>query len=399
MRFRAATIATLLAVLPAITDALGAIEVDFSLGNGSALNLSADTTTFSQQNTLGLGLRAPFTSEAELRVGVTGSFVSADGATPQLGLSVDQLLFSVESLTDAGLASLNLGRLAVAEPTGIVANLPADGVRIGLITPRTTWELTAAYTGLPIGVGQSERRAQWIGTATVAFPELFARQSIIATLTGATAAPGLDGNVPESFLTAYGSLVLTGPISTQTFYTVFGVLSLFDGVLDGIARDGVSGAAGLSLRHYFQDPWDTAILVDTGLATGGDLPFRPLTNTSLAELLPGVFGNVVGIDVLFTTKPVSFGGSDRLGVSPRLGARLLARLEEGPGTIAGLDTATAAGIVGTEAELGVEIRPSSDVRIGASGIVAIPTDLPVTGGVLADTSPLGRIGIDLEVSF
>lgn len=392
----------------------GAVELDFSLASRTAFGL-VPSPGLQQDLDLSGTLRIPVSPDVELAAaGFYGVTASESGVSHRADLT--RLYGRARILGPESLVVLEVGRIGFSDPTGFVANMIFDGVSAAITSPELGVDLAAGYSGALFGsagpdaltpseasaAAQGRAPARLVASADLTLPELFLRQSIVVSLVGTLDLPELAAAAPaESFSALYASLVATGPITTQSFYTVFGTLGLQDYRIAAAGDPAPAGAAGVSLRLYFDDSFNSALLIETALATGAsgtDRPFTPVTNTSLTGLFSMVFGNIFAADVSFSTRPVSFGRSERLGLRVGLSGRGIFRLTEGEGSLAGAPTTLAPGYLGSEAELAFDLRPLSDLRLALAGIVGLPGPNLVAAG-LSPAGPIAGARLSVQLGF
>lgn len=333
-----------------------------------------------------------------------------------------------------GALSYRAGRFSLSDAPRILISQRIDGAAASLELPNVQFRIAGGYTGLlfpdPAGLyvtatdlGEYEEDddllapGKVIGLASTAFPELIGNHSL--RLLGVAQLDTRDrlDDGEEKLSTYYPAVVLDGPVSRSLFYTA-GVAGGF-GTLERETGDSTesstlaSGMGTLSVQYLpWSLNWFNAELGVVG-ATGDEsvesylerdsgetlTQFVPLRSFGVGEVLAPDLANLVVPRLQLEVKPFVNAGSGvarNVGVSvagygyfrPTAGATSVS-----PGTP---DSDTA--YIGSETDLRVSFRPTSDVGLSLYGGLFFPNS--------ASEAPLGsdaesawEAGAQLSVSF
>jgi hypothetical protein len=258
-----------------------------------------------------------------------------------------------------------------------------------------------------------------LGRLSIAFPELLSRQSILLTGIGQYDMPELAtaGPTAAEETGRYHSLHIgtgvTGPISRQLFYTLFGYYYRpWVGVPSDTLESGNGFAGGGSVRYYVEELAYSSIQLRGAIASGDDerltrvgaeggdsAHFVPITDPVVNELLDVAFTNVWLGEVSYSFRPFAPNYPSNTGLRIQIGVQALGRPAAGPGSVTGLDPEAPAGYLGTAANAEIRYRPTSDLTVSVAGSSLSPSGPAVTGGLLPSDRPLFRAALEARIAF
>ena len=334
----------------------------------------------------------------------------------------------------SGALSYRAGRFSLSDAPQILLSQRVDGAAASLELPNAQFRIAGGYTGLlfpdPAGLYTTATDlreyeedddffapGKVIGLASAGFPEVLGRQSLrLVGVAQLDTRGGLDDG-EESLSTYYPALVLDGPISRSVFYTVgvaggFGKLQRKSaGTTDSSTL--LSGMGTLTIQYL---PWSLNWLnaqigvvgatgdenVDSYLRrdSGESLnQFVPLRSFGVGEVLSPDLSNLVVPRLELEVKPFANAGTEvlrNIGIS--LGGYGYFRPTAGATSVSPGTPDSDTTYIGSETDLRVSFRPTSDVGLSVYGGLFLPntaSEAPL--GSDADTA--WEAGAELSVSF
>jgi hypothetical protein len=438
----------LTALLFGIAVSLSAQEIDFSLSNTTGLGNApgeAQTARYDHENQLMSSLR--WDLGRWLRLSASGFVVvesdfrgSTDaggdltslqlrGQIPRTGRDATGREYARSSVF--GFA---LGRQELTEFSGFVMDTAVDGLSLSYTTPVVDLGVTAGYHGLrlrnasallssPSETADQENLfapSRGIGKISVALPEVISRQSVLFTGIGQIDLPELPtagaeaASSTERYHALHVGTGVTGPVTTQLFYTVFGYYYApwFRSDSGDADYSGTGFAGGGSVRYYVEEFAYSSLQLRGAYASGdggrsqrigggagGTTHFVPITDPQVTALLDVAFTNVVLGEASYSFRPFAPSYPRNTGVRVELQMQALGRPTAGAGSVDGLESDAPAGYLGTAAKAEIRYRPTSDLILSLVGAAVWPGEAAVAGGLLPDGAALLRAGIDARLEF
>lgn len=333
-----------------------------------------------------------------------------------------------------GALSYRAGRFSLSDASQILLSQRIDGVAGTLDLTNVEFRLGAGYTGLlfpdPAGLYITAADLQEyeedddlfapgkaIGLAAVGFPEVVGRQTVrVLGVAQFDTRSDLEAG-EDSLSTYYPAIVVEGPITRSLFYTLgaaggFGTLERKSGSATE-STTLLSAMGTLSLQYLpWKLDWFNAELGVVG-ATGDDdvssyvardsgdklNQFVPLRSFGVGEVLSPDLSNLIAPRLLLEAKPFANSSSRmarNLGLS--LAGYGYFRPSSGATSVSPATPGSDTAFIGSEADLKVSFRPTSDVGLSVYGGLFMPNT--------ASESPLGsdadrawEAGAELSVSF
>ena len=316
-----------------------------------------------------------------------------------------------------GVLALDAGRFSFRDPTGLVLNHTADGVRTSLRFPTVTVEISGAYTGLLLNPssrirmtdadrGDEEDDDEFFGPArvlaqlTARLPDLPGRQSVSA---GALAQWDLrDDDADMTLNSQYLSLLATGPVVANLYHTNFVTLSTMQTSLGSDSDTGTALLFGSSLRYLRADWLGSRFGAGFTYASGADSgidPFVPINEAPTGTVFRPRLTNLMTARFTYAIRPwITSQSQTAKNIELSTGLRSFFRVQdgqplEGGSLLAGLSLEDDDRYAGTELEWAVRARLLPD--LGA----ALTTGLFLPGSGAADAEPefLGRFELSLSL--
>lgn len=291
------------------------------------------------------------------------------------------------------------GRFRFRDPTGRIWNHTADGASFELRFPRWWLQGAGAYTGLllnevsdirmtPTDSDEQSDSDQYfgpqraIGLVRVRLPELIERQSLTAFALLQFDLRDRDDD-EETLNTQYYGLQLDGPVEPVRglYYDVFGAAAL--GRLEeegGGESDITAGLYGARLRYFRERLRFSRILLEWLHASGSrEQEFVAINAPSTGFAFSPTLSNLMIATLGYSLRPFSTAASPALAaVQTGLTARSFMRSSVETGAAAVMPEATDAAddsrYLGTELELRLAVRPTSELGLVFTNAVFFPND-------------------------
>ncbi len=358
----------------------------------------------------------PLANDGRVVLTAEGSYVYSD----ERDYLFDVDLLRVSSLHPGvigadGVLALDAGRFRFRDPTGLVLNHTADGVRASLRFPTVIVELSGAYTGLLLNPSSQVRMTaadrgdeddddEFFGPARVLaqlsarMPDLPGRQSL--TL-GALAQWDLRDDDTEATLNSqYFSLVAAGPVVPNLFHTNFIALSTMQATVGSDSENGTALLFGTGLR-YLREEWlgsrfGAGFTYASGAGSSAD-PFVPVNNPTTGTVFQPRLTNLMTARFSYAIRPwITSSSQTAKNIELSTGLRSFFRAQddqplEGGSLLAGLNLDDGDRYAGTELEWAVRARLLPD--LGA----ALTTGLFLPGDGDAEPEFLGRFELSLSL--
>jgi len=415
----------------------GEPQFGFDSTTSAALG-NSDSTVFSAGERLDGWWKMPLGTDGSMFEGsahVSLDMDVNDDSNPSVdsGVSFDpagdidllRLAFVFPSAGNAERMKLDVGRLSLKDPTGLIVSHPADGALLGFDYSRLSFSIQAGYTGLilrktnDIAVSLFDQLAaaddsrltggsRLLMLARVDAPKLFGQSVGLSFLAQQDLNPeddlvaeweteevtGSGGKVD----TQYTSLFVSGPVVPNLFYDAwltFGsgrTLSYLDGeyqyvpilsYMTGFSVDYYRPAlynAAFNFRFvYASGDADAASAVE-GTVTDSSKRFVPLTASTFGVVFSPSLSNLIVAELGGSVKPFA---SYRL----QTGAKLFAffRPTDGAMGVSGLDATEDSSWLGFETDLYGNYRITSDLGVTLKTGVFIPGISP-SGAFDSDAS-------------
>ncbi len=393
-----------------------------------------DETDFVQEDTLTVWASA-----------LLGQFLRFDAAA-QAKVAIDDPHFyaDIDKLTLSGdipaaepgkpRFAFDLGKFFQSDFSSVVLAQPTAGLRLAFTYPAAQMKLALGYTGLnnknatslvvsrldALDLADDDAyfaSPRFIGSATVAFPELFARQSLtLSAIVQEDLRAQFDTVIEEgeevfnptgggTVDTQYWGLGLTGPLASSVYYDLYGYLGTGRTLTFEDDDQSTTGQAyryepilaylfGGSIRYYRPAFYKSSASLKFAFASGdadqiGYLEGNAKGNSgAFIPLAEGIFGlaftpqisNLVVAELSYSMKPFA-AFRDSLVSSLQTGVKVTPffKLAEGPLSDATVDPSAGSGYLGTELDGIVNLRPYSDLGLGLSLGLFIPN-----GGAFVD---------------
>jgi len=375
---------------------------------------------------------AHFSLDMDLNDDSNPSVDSGVSFDPSGDLDLLRLAFVFPSAGNAERMKLDVGRLPLKDPTGLIVSHPADGALLGFDYSRLSFSIQGGYTGLVlrksnrIAVSLFDRLAaaddsrltggsRLLMLARVDAPKVFGQSVGLSFLAQQDLNPeddlvaeweteevtGTGGKVD----TQYTSLVVSGPVVPNLFYDAwftFGsgrtlsylkdtesatgfsyqyvpILSYLTGFSVDYYRPALYNAAFNFRFVYASGDADAASAVE-GTVADSSKRFVPLTGSSFGVVFSPSLSNLIVAELGGSVKPFA---SYRI----QTGAKLFAffRPTDGAMGVSGLDATEASSWLGFETDLYGNYRITSDLGVSLKTGVFFPGISP-SGAFNSDAS-------------
>ncbi|TVQ37302.1 MAG: hypothetical protein EA384_12545 [Spirochaetaceae bacterium] len=321
------------------------------------------------------------------------------------------------AITPEAVLAVEAGRFGFKDPSGLVLNHTADGLRAALRLPVVEVELGGAYTGLLLNPSSQIRmtptdRAEEgdddeyfgpkrvLGQLNVRFGDLPGRQSVTA---GILAQWDLrDDDQAFTLNSQYYSLAAAGTLAANLFHSTFITLSTLQAETGGESDSGTALLLGTRLRYLREDWLGSRLSAGFNYASGaGDNldPFVAINDPASGTVFQPRLTNLMTISGGYAVRPWFGNRSQTLSnieFSTAVRAFLRARDDqplEGEGLLAGLILEDSKRYAGSEFEWAIRARLLPDLGAALTTGVFVPGD----GAVDAEPEFLGRLEVSVSL--
>ena len=321
------------------------------------------------------------------------------------------------AFTPEAVLALDAGRFAFREPSGLVLNHSADGVRAALRFPTVEVELGGAYTGLLLNPSSQIRmtptdRAEEgdddecfgpkrvLGQLNVRFGDLPGRQSVTA---GVLAQWDLrDDDEAFTLNSQYYTLAGAGAVAANLYHRTFVTLSTMQAEVDGESESGTALLLGTGLRYLREDWLGSRLSAGFRYASGqGDNldGFVTINDPATGTLFQPQLTNLMVISGGYAVRPWFDNRSQTLSnieFSTALRTFLRAQDDQplqGGGLLAGLILEEGKRYAGSEFEWAIRARLLPDLGAALTTGLFLPAD----GAVDAEPEFLGRLEVSVSL--
>ncbi|MBN1698097.1 MAG: hypothetical protein JW881_11335 [Spirochaetales bacterium] len=431
--------------------AVNLFSIDFGGYIDNATSYSIDEATgFYQIDRIALWLNQG--------LGENGSFSVNGNYTYALDMPVsgdlDLLLLQYKWLLDGGdlsMLSLDLGRFAFTDPTGLVLDHNADGFRLGFSYPAAILSVGFGYTGLlfkhnttiTLSIGDSADRSDpdvWfapgrmLGTIDCRFPDVAPGTDLWASLLfqkdlrsgdqiveEGTEEPQLAGGFYDS---VYAGTGLSGRMAPSLYYSAFAYVETgrsltyedddesytgksygYEPVLAFLAGFEISYYAEslsfsrIGLEAVFASGDEDAVSCVEGNIEGPSFLFTPISNRESFIVFDPALSNLFYMTASYQIKPLALAGYGMLDeVLALLSATAFFRPTTGViSETRGLVPDSDAVYLGTEIDFIINFRPFSDLGMSLGNGFFIP--FTGSGGAFDSAERDFEYCIQFELSF
>ena len=364
------------------------VTVDGSMGLTYAGHQEDNDPTYALTTALWSRSLFPLTSGGSMELAAQGSYTWTDDRPYLFDLDLLRLSSRHPGLAgDSSVVRTSLGRFPFRDTTGIVLSHLADGAQIRLNYPGVRVRVAGAYTGLLLNPSSDIRMtladladggdddellgpARVIALGEIAFPEMIARQTVTAGLSGQYDLRDADDD-EATLHTGYLSLGVAGPLVANLYHDLSGTMMLGRSELDDESEDLMGFMADARLRYFRSDLYSTRIGLRFTWASGAgdDLDrFVPISRSTAGTILTLPIENLMRGEFSYSMRPVA-----PVQVGYTIGWFFIADKEDLPDAV-GVNPDPDGRWLGTEVTARVATRITSDL-----GLV-------ITGGVFAPSS-------------
>lgn len=421
---------------------------------GASVITATNTTTFRLFSLIEFGDWA-----VNLRLSAGADFPFYPGESiaplrPKFGIDTLSLAGTVSLLNDPSFQSLDLqfGRISVTDPLGLYLSQTVDGFSLGLLGATSGFSIFGGYTGLifkdsvqfsftPGDQADDGNRANFFApprmvvglTGTFANESQSVRTSIAGILQG-----DLRSLVSSERLIPDGASAPTGSqdtglystfalvpgfqftFSPQVFWDIHGVVQAgttqvlvseyeTQTVLSGSALTRLIWFPSQTNRLLFQVQWSSGDgtyrdSFDEGATLTGARSFlhlyKPLNGPSLGMIFAPKPGNLTWGTIQWSGRPFSK-SAGAFGRSASINASVFTffRNQQGPVSDSRVSATVVNPYLGTELNVGLNVRPFSDLGFGLTGGIFLPASF--AGGALEGNAALieGKLGGFFSLRF
>ena len=300
------------------------------------------------------------------------------------------------------------GRFRVADPSTFVINAPVDGLSVRLEYPAVRMELTGAYTGLQLNPVSNVRMTQAdlleenddsatfappraVGIVAIEFPELFARQTVSAAVIGQYDLRDA-ANSQETLSSGYAVFGIRGPLFGGLYHDVFGIATQGMWEQGGQSESYFGYLGSARLRLFLPDFFASRVSLQAVYSSQDDGDdsvafenrYRPISRNRVGTAVSVALENLLYGELSYSLRP--FVRSDSLQAQ-RVQVQLAGRTyfttsdrpaaldprTEGGSTYPGFEADPTGRHIGTEGVVRLNARPFSDLGLGATVGLFVPT--------------------------
>ncbi len=415
--------------------ALSAADFDFgaTLHNGTAFEkqVQGENAALNQQDSAALWFEtgAPFSGSGRISLAGQLAYEFTNNRAMLFNLDYFRVFgWMPGALGTTSVLEFTAGRFPFADPSAMILNHTADGVKVRALYPSFVLDFSGAYTGLLLNPKSEIRMTaeDWsdkanetdnafgpkriIADATISFLDLGGVNNL--SLYGIAQFDGRSGSKSTKIDTQYLGISVSRLIGSNAYSDFF-----FNAEMGQIkapdqkTRLTAGFLTGMKLK-YIREDWKASLFefgllaappdFDTSLIKGvnvGVIGYLPVSQPSLGINVSPQMNALALAEAKYSFRP--FMGSANLAAS-RFQADIAGRAYFRTWSVGvnwiGTDPASDSLFIGSELECGFNWRILSDVGIGLDSAVFLPAS-GSAGAVVSGMDPMWTVRLDLSVSL